>query len=252
MPKVSVIVPTYNRKEYLSETILSILNQTFQDFELIIVDNFSNYDFFAHIKSFKSEKIIPLQNRNNGIIAINRNFGIKHATGEYIAFCDDDDLWLENKLEVQIKWMANNQETLLVCSDYFLLQGNFIYPFKSFKKHLIPIFGENNCICFMNFVANSSVVIRRKFFCDGNFINETDEVKTAEDYDLWLRASFNGRIKFLYNKTFKYRVHENQNSNSLVQTRKFLLIIRMHKNEVGPLKKVLFITRLLLFNVFRL
>jgi glycosyltransferase involved in cell wall biosynthesis len=252
MPKVSVIVPTYNRKEYLSETILSILNQTFQDFELIIVDNFSNYDFFTHVKSFKSEKIIPLQNRNNGIIAINRNFGIKHAKGEYIAFCDDDDLWFENKLEVQINWLENNQKTLLICSDYFLLQRNFIYPVKSLKKYLIPIIGENNCICFMNFVANSSVVIRKDFFCDGNFINESDEVKTAEDYDLWLRASFHGRIKFLNKKTFKYRIHENQSSNSLVQTRKFLFIIRMHKNEVGSLKRLLFITRLLLFKVFNL
>lgn len=86
MPKVSVIVTTYNRKEYLAETIQSILNQTFQDFELIVVDNYSNYDFFGLMKSFNSEKITAFQNQNNGIIAVNRNFGIKLAKGEFIAF----------------------------------------------------------------------------------------------------------------------------------------------------------------------
>ena len=107
-PVVSVIVTTFNRKEYLKETVESILNQSYINFELIIVDNYSDYDFFSHIKSFKDNRIQPYQNSNNGIIAVNRNFGINIAKGEYIAFCDDDDLWLPQKLEMQIKFMKES------------------------------------------------------------------------------------------------------------------------------------------------
>ena len=76
-PLVSVIVTTYNRKEMLKETILSILNQTYSNFELIVVDNFSDYDFFNFIKSFEDSRLKPIQHNNNGIIAINRNLGLK-------------------------------------------------------------------------------------------------------------------------------------------------------------------------------
>ena len=89
MPKVSVVVTTYNRPDLVKETIDGILNQTFQDFELIVVDNYSNYDFFELIENIGGKKIRAFQNQNNGVIAVNRNVGIKNAIGEYIAFCDD-------------------------------------------------------------------------------------------------------------------------------------------------------------------
>ena len=85
-PLVSVIVTTYNRKELLKETIDSILNQTFKNFELIVVDNFSDYDFSAHLESFNDDRIKTFQNQNNGVIAINRNFGIKQTKGKYIIY----------------------------------------------------------------------------------------------------------------------------------------------------------------------
>ena len=107
MIKVSVVVTTYNRKKYLTQTIKSILNQTFADFELIVVDNYSNYDFLSHINSLNDSRIRPFQNNNNGIIAVNRNFGIKKSKGEFIAFCDDDDIWINTKLEIQLNVIYN-------------------------------------------------------------------------------------------------------------------------------------------------
>ena len=76
MHNLSVIVTTYNRPSLLNETIKSILNQTFVDFELIVVDNFSNYNFFQLIKSYNDKRIKAFQNQNNGVIATNRNYGI--------------------------------------------------------------------------------------------------------------------------------------------------------------------------------
>ena len=96
-PLVSVILITYNRECFLKETIDSILAQTYRNFELIIIDNFSDYDFNALVNSYHSNKIRAFQNQNNGIIAINRNFGIERARGNYLAFCDDDDIWYPNK-----------------------------------------------------------------------------------------------------------------------------------------------------------
>lgn len=85
-PLVSVILITYNRECFLKETIDSILAQTYRNFELIIIDNFSDYDFNALVNSYHSNKIRAFQNQNNGIIAINRNFGIERARGNYLAF----------------------------------------------------------------------------------------------------------------------------------------------------------------------
>ena len=107
-PLVSVIVTTYNRKEYLKETIDSILNQTYKNFELIVVDNYSDFDFLTYIKSFNDNRIRAFQHHNNGIIAVNRNIGIKKAYGEYIAFCDDDDYWVDKKLEYQVNNIKND------------------------------------------------------------------------------------------------------------------------------------------------
>lgn len=122
IPLVSVIVTTYNRKELLKETIDSILSQTFTDFELIVVDNYSNYDFIEYIKSFNDLRIRPFQNQNNGIIAINRNIGINNARGEYIAFCDDDDLWKPNKLKIQYSFLIENNNYIGVgCQSDFLV-----------------------------------------------------------------------------------------------------------------------------------
>ena len=132
MPLVSVVVTTYNRRELLMKTIDSILNQTYKNFELIVVDNYSDYDFLSYLKSFNDERIRSFQNKNEGIIAVNRNFGIKKAKGEYIAFCDDDDIWFPKKLELQLKTMLTTK-TQMSCTDGLIGKG----VYDSTKKYKI-------------------------------------------------------------------------------------------------------------------
>ena len=95
MPFFSIVIPTYNRADLLSRCIDSIIEQTFSDFEIIIVDNYSNDETKELVEQYKSRdtRIKFIQEHNNGIIAHSRNVGVKAAVGEYIAFLDSDDEW---------------------------------------------------------------------------------------------------------------------------------------------------------------
>ena len=101
-PLVSVIMPTYNHAKFIAKAIESVLSQTSQNLELIIIDNYSEDDTGEIVASCEDDRIIYLKFRNNGIIAASRNHGIKHSHGEYIAFLDSDDLWHKQKLEKQL------------------------------------------------------------------------------------------------------------------------------------------------------
>lgn len=222
-PLVSIIVTTYNRKELLKETIDSILNQTIKDFELIVVDNFSNYDFYEFIKSFNSDCIRPFQNKNNGIIAINRNYGINRAKGEYIAFCDDDDLWFSHKIEKQMNKLLNSNKNMIfsmikefgeisIYSNYF---GINPLPFKvntSTKALLMT-----NCIPF------STVLIERLSLYKIGLFDERKSFVAIEDNELWIRASKKLELEFIPEVLSLHRVHKSGiyiNSKSIIEGKK--------------------------------
>jgi len=198
MPKVSVIVTTYNRKEFLTETIQSILNQTYQDFELIVVDNYSNYDFFAVIENLKSEKIIPFQNKNDGVIAVNRNFGINHAKGEYLAFCDDDDIWVSNKLQLQIEELKNNAIDL-VYSNTILFTKIGEYRNSNYKPT-----NSLNSILFTNHITLSSVIVQNNQHVK---FNEDSHLVGIEDYELWINLLLKKyKFSFITTPLIRYRI----------------------------------------------
>lgn len=198
-PKVSVIVTTYNREKYLKETIQSILNQTFTDFELIVVDNFSNYNFFEIIESFNDSRIKAFQNQNNGIIAINRNFGLKNATGEYVAFCDDDDTWATQKLEKQIE-VIKEHDKLIVCSNviYIDKESCFIKTIrKKSYKNPFQIY-VNNIITLSSVLVNNTDLL---------VFDESSLFKAIEDCGLWTKLIHNGYNVFNMNEPLvNYRI----------------------------------------------
>ena len=103
MPTVSIIIPTYNREQLLGRAIKSVLAQTYQDFELIIVDDGSTDNTERLVKSFNSEKTRYIRHRKNKGPAAARNTGIRSAKGDYIAFQDSDDEWMPEKLEKQMR-----------------------------------------------------------------------------------------------------------------------------------------------------
>lgn len=199
MTNISVIVTTYNRPKFLKETLDSILNQTYEDFELIVVDNNSNYDFFKLIDSFNDARIKAYQNDNNGVIAVNRNFGIKKASGQYITFCDDDDLWLKNKLEEQLKFSNNLNENILVHSNTILF-GNKVS--RKVTKKL-------NIVNFEDFYLSNPITLSSVFLtnCDKIFFDEDPSKKASEDFDLWIKLFLNGyKIILIKEPLIEYRI----------------------------------------------
>jgi glycosyltransferase involved in cell wall biosynthesis len=202
MPKVSVIITTFNRPVLLQETVESVLAQTYSDFELIVVDNYSNYDFFGLIRSFNEKRIIPFQNQNDGIIAMNRNFGIDHAKGDIIAFCDDDDTWFENKLEKQIK-LFENPEIMGVGAN-----SEFIGDNQLFRKRRNNIIAEVEYYSFRDILINSkSVPLSSLMVRKNNFrFSEDKDLICVEDWDYQLLLTKDdGTIAFLSEALIKYR-----------------------------------------------
>ncbi len=209
--RVSVIVPTYNRVHMVTEAIDSILNQTFKDFELIIVDNYSSDDTESIVKSYVDKRIRYFRNQNNGLVSVNRNYGIEKSHGEYIAFLDDDDLWLPEKLEKQVELLDSNKELALVYSDCYIIDGDGSLRENTYFHGIRP-FRENvfNELLKGNFIPMLTVAVRREALDKVGVFNL--RYKICQDYDLWLRIAKYYPIDFIEQPLAKYRFYGESSS----------------------------------------
>lgn len=206
MPKVSVIVPTFNRAAILRETLGSILCQTFPDFELIVVDNESTDGTEAVVRSFADPRIRYFRHANGGIVAVNRNFGMAAARGEYIAFCDDDDQWMPEKLARQLEAFARDGGLGLVCTNAVDFDGQRERGIRVTRK-LRPRDFSFEGLARGSYIINSSVMVRKRAIEEVGPMDESPEIFTAEDFELWLRIARRYRIVFLKEPLVRYRVH---------------------------------------------
>jgi glycosyltransferase involved in cell wall biosynthesis len=187
-PLVSIIIPTYNRAEDLKRALQSVFDQTFTDWEVLVVDNHSIDETDSLIKSFSDPKLKLFKIHNEGIIAASRNLGLKHALGEYIAFLDSDDWWLPKKLEESIKYI--NQGAEVVYHDLFIMAKSdqrFKWRRIRARKLKKPVFFD--LIRNGNTLYNSSVVVKKKLLHAIKGLSEDKDMVGSEDYDAWLRIS---------------------------------------------------------------
>jgi glycosyltransferase involved in cell wall biosynthesis len=191
MPKVSVIIPTYNRARIVGEAIDSVLSQSYDDFELIVVDDGSTDGTEKLVASYLP-RLTYLYQEHQGVSAA-RNRGIATARGEYLAFLDSDDLWLKDKLSSQIHFMASHPEYLVCYTDeIWIRKGVRVNPMKKHRKYSGMIFEQCLPLCI---VSPSSVLIARTLLDEIGIFDETFEV--CEDYDLWLRIAARYPIHFI-------------------------------------------------------
>ena len=191
LPKVSVIVPTYNRASWLEETLRSVVSQTFKDFELIVVDDGSIDNTSQIMRSFPDAQYFSM-GKNSGVSKA-RNLGLDYAKGEFICFLDSDDLWDERKLEVQLHWMENNIDSQ-VCytNEIWIRNGVRVNPMNKHRKYTGDIFRYCLALCI---VSPSSVMLRKELFDKvGNF---DESLPACEDYDLWLRIAVKYAFHFI-------------------------------------------------------
>ncbi len=189
--KISVIVPTYNRAHFITSCLDAILQQNYPHFEVIVVDDGSD-DTTPQVLEKYIPRILVLRTPNRGVSAA-RNLGITHATGEYIAFCDSDDLWCQNKLKTQGEFFQTNTDAMVCYTDeIWIRNGVRVNPCKHHRKVSGWIFEPSLALCL---VSPSSVMMHRRFFDLVGMFDET--LPACEDYDLWLRAALKMPFYFI-------------------------------------------------------
>lgn len=188
VPLVSVVIPSFNALRFLPQTIASVMEQTFQDFELLLIDDGSSdgtADWVAQFnQSTEGRKIQFFQQQRGGVSAA-RNLGIQKAKGEYIAFLDADDLWVPAKLAQQVAYLNQHPRVGLVHGAIALMDeaGNLTGRILSSR----PEASSLPCLLTQNAVACQTVLVRRSCFeLAGCFDPQAD---TVEDWDLWMRVA---------------------------------------------------------------
>ncbi len=206
IPKVSVLMPVYNSELYIEDAINSILNQTFRDFEFIIIDDASTDKTLEIIKSFKDSRIQLIIKSENSGYTNSLNYGLNIAKGEYIARMDGDDISLPKRFEKQVAFMDSNKE-VVVCGTTFSIIGT---------NNLISVPEmHNNIITGMLAgckIAHPSVMLRKSVFTANNIVYDT-QMEPAEDYALWVKLATFGKLHNLQECLLNYRIHNNQVSN---------------------------------------
>lgn len=225
MPFISVIIPTYNRENFILESVHSVLKQTYRNFELIVVDDGSTDATQKMLQPVFSE-IILLKQPQRGPSAA-RNSGIRVASGTWISFLDSDDLWLPGKLEQQVRFfLANPEAKVSYTEEIWYRKGRRVNPAKKHRKYSGWIYRKMLPLCL---VSPSSVMIHREVFETVGLFDET--LPACEDYDLWLRIGAKYPIHLLPEPLIvKRNGHQGQ------QSQKFW---GMDRFRVAALKKML-------------
>ncbi len=215
-PQVSVIIPTYNNAQYLSQAIKSILNQTYQASEIIVIDDGSTDETTEVVQSF-NKNIQYIRQENKGPASA-RNTGLKIAKGKYVVFLDADDELLPDKLSFQINFLEENPSIDLVYSNGYRFredkEGNqIIVSLQKTNEIFIPEKENEN---YINRLIVKNIFPIHAAMTKITCINEVggfDESLTAcEDWDLWFRISEKCSFQYMNEYLFKYRDSENSNS----------------------------------------
>ena len=239
---VSIIMPSFNCKEFISETILSVISQTYNHWELIIVDDCSTDDGTDIINNFikNDQRIKLILNDKNEGAAVSRNKAIEHASGKYIAFLDSDDLWNTDKLENQILYM-NNNNLALSYSAYETIdeEGNSLNTIitPSEKLDYLALLKENQIGCL---TAIYDQEILNKHYMP--------LIRKRQDYGLWL--SILKIIPYAYRAPgvlAKYRVRENSVSSSKIGLLKYNFKLFHEHEKLSKLKSFYYVG----WNVYR-
>ena len=211
---VSVVIPTFNRSHLLLRALDSVLSQSYKNVEIIIVDDFSSDHTVEMVKHFfkerQFEKFKLIENEKNYGVSYSRNQAIKESGGDYIAFLDSDDEWLERKLERQMDFFKINSQVALVHGEeIWIRNGVRVNQKKIHQKFGGQIFLKCLPLCI---ISPSAALVRKDILQEFDFFDE--QYIVCEDYDLWLKITSKYEVGFISDPIIKkYGGHEDQLSN---------------------------------------
>ena len=205
IPKISVLMPVYNCRQYIEESVNSILNQTFSDFEFIIIDDCSTDGTFEYLKSLTDPRITLLRKPQNTGYTISLNMGLKIAKGKYIARMDGDDISLSDRFAKQVSFMDANPDIIVCGGGYEAIGSDFKFIPKTSNEDIVL-----DLMSFSPF-AHPTVFLRNIILKENNIQYDT-QYEPCEDYKLWITLSEYGKLANLCDILLYYRIHQNQTS----------------------------------------
>jgi glycosyltransferase involved in cell wall biosynthesis len=188
---ISVIIPTFNRSHLIETCIQSVFQQTYKNFEVIVVDDGSTDNTKKVLEPYIQKKQIKYFYQKNRGQGAARNYGARHAKGEWLAFLDSDDTWKKDKLKKQINAINSHPEVALIFTNGLVwgngkLLGKFYGKFCPLPNLSKPAYPQ---LLKHNFVINSSVIIKKPVYFKVGKLSQLGVLRNTEDYDLWLRVA---------------------------------------------------------------
>jgi len=235
-PKVTVLMPVYNSEKYLRESIESILNQTFTNFEFLIINDGSTDKSKEIINSYNDSRIRLINNKENIGITRSLNNGLSISKGEYIARMDADDISLPKRLKIQVKFMNRHPE-IKISGTWAKIIGKknkkYIKNYSDFEK-------IKTVSLFKNIVIHSSVIIRKEVL-NKYHLKYNEGLKYSQDYELWIKCMRYFKITNIKKYLLLYRIHQENISHqqSEIQTKNsiYIKIKQLEKLEINPTKE---------------
>jgi teichuronic acid biosynthesis glycosyltransferase TuaG len=213
---IAVIMPAYNAATYIDESIQSVIDQTYQNWELFIVDDGSMDDTKVIVSKYLHDNRIKYYFQKNAGQASARNNGIRKTSADYIAFLDADDTWEREKLAKQIQYFENNNIDLVYGASY-IINSKGDRQVSQMSSEVGVYSGQlliNKLILGTFFIPILTVMVKKNVILDAGLFNETKSIKNAEDFDLWLRIASKGYTMMCISETLSnYRIHENQSTS---------------------------------------
>lgn len=233
----SIIIPTYNNAYFLKKAIKSIENQTDNNFELIVIDNYSTDETSQIINKSKINNLVYKKIKNNGVIAKSRNMGIDVSRGDWIMFLDSDDFFYKNKINFYNKNLSDNFDIACNLKKIVNLDNGTskIWRHESNEKQLYA----SMLISGNKFITSASVV-KKDFIKKNNiFFNERKDFVTAEDYDFFLNVTFKGaRVRFFNEVLGDYSYYTgSQSSNYALHKNSIQNVLKQHVFEIQNFSK---------------
>ncbi len=234
-PLVSVVIATYNMGQYIDQAVDSILNQTWSNIEVVVIDDGSTDNTQETMGKYSADqRVIYIRTPNQGQPKA-KNCGINNTHGEFIAFCDADDLWESNKLEVQMPLFSNPRVGVVYSEVSNIDENNIRYIKPALEtRHTGKV---TNQMLIENFVPFGTAIIRRQCIEKDGIFDE--EFRMGIDWDLWLRYSLNWEFAYTPERTYIYRVWSGQMSNNYRGRYEFAnrilnKFITQHKEHLDP------------------